>query len=181
MPTILLPTLRWQLHAIAISCANTDSTCLYQRTFVTTSRTCQIVLSTSQESQQKSSLFPLTRSIQFRAVQCQRHRFVSTCPPKLRIVILEPERGYTSLTSCVHRPHRRVLQVNSESQSQQDVGRGVVIPARGADKCGQPVSSSLLHHYVQRSGMVCKRLMLYQHVWLTTAVTTSILLTSATD
>lgn len=39
----------------------------------------------------------------------------------------------------------------------QNVWRGVVIPLCGADKRRQPVPAGLLHHHVQRSGMVCTK------------------------
>ncbi len=46
------------------------------------------------------------------------------------------------------------LQRPTTPQSRQNVGRGVAIPLCRHHKCGQPLPPSLLHHHVQRSGMV---------------------------
>lgn len=37
---------------------------------------------------------------------------------------------------------------------QDDVRRSMVVPVGGADKCCEPVLAGILHHYVQRLGVV---------------------------
>ena len=42
------------------------------------------------------------------------------------------------------------------AQFHDDVGRGMVVPPSGTDKRCEPLPPGLLHHYVQRFGMVCE-------------------------
>lgn len=51
----------------------------------------------------------------------------------------------------------------------QNVGRSVVIPLRGVDKCRQPLPPGVLHHYVQRSRMVCFSPPLVVHIYIYTS------------